>query len=452
MQLCVAGCKLAPPPKGPGLVQRQRAADQAIAEADTEVGTARSRMESLQDEARAADSDASELKAARRKREAAAAEAASLRADYDTALARAAQLAQDCQDGSVPADNEAVVLHAYFSQFEGEPDRDEAIRSLERCRKLDAAQTKAAFPEFLKGARSEFALAIEDAFDDANRFRRGSLKARVRGTELHVSMRGNFEGRRRHSQDAVDRWCGSSGAAAFTKIVLKNGHGTFSCLPPVGPKETLAAVLEDAGIATSWVPPSAGERPVPPGVSGEPSTEGNLAAEQRADAELAAAQSELSRAEQDYAEAEKRAHEARRERKGLDDERQDVVDRWRADKLQKTKSLERGGLIVGGAGALAAVVGLVGLGLQRSTSQDLDQARAEKQLAEAIPGGDTTSSDQKIADLDDKSDRQRTIGLAGLGVGAALLVVGGAMYFGARNRKGRLERVTASAGGLRIAF
>ena len=115
--------------------------------------------------------------------------------------------------------------------YQSTPERDAAIQLLEGCRQTFAAALRRKLPKILSENRTQFARILEDLFDEKNPYKKGDLVAKVEGTTLRVRHRGNFEGRARHSQTQVNSWCDGEGSAAFSRIVLKNGHGAFSCVP-----------------------------------------------------------------------------------------------------------------------------------------------------------------------------------------------------------------------------
>ena len=137
-----------------------------------------------------------------------------------------------------------------LAQYGASEERDRAIGVLEGCRAAYRKVLRKRFPSLLKQARENFALEIEDRFDEANPYKKGVLRASVKGATVTFKHRGSIEGRRRHSQEQVEDWCIRGGSALFSKIVLSNGDGMFSCTP-VGAspdRERLKRFLDAEGV------------------------------------------------------------------------------------------------------------------------------------------------------------------------------------------------------------
>jgi len=144
-----------------------------------------------------------------------------------------------------------VLIAASLAEFVSEPNRDEALKGMDKCRQRLVKEWRVQMNENIRDLQKEFAIAIEDNFDTNNPYSRGDLTAKVKGTKLAVRMRGNFEGRARHSQDQVDMWC-ERASGLYTEISLANSHGKFSCRPTDGPKDMIAEILEEAQASSSW--------------------------------------------------------------------------------------------------------------------------------------------------------------------------------------------------------
>jgi hypothetical protein len=179
---------------------------------------------------------------------------------YHTNVAAAASFGAECpQDDLVTGSGLAI----YLGDFVSQPARDAALKDLESCRKtLDKAARKL-MKSNIKDMQADFAVTIEDEFDENNPYSQGQLTTSVKALTLNVRMRGNFEGRARHSQDQVDSWCIAS-AGLFTKITLKNSHGTFSCSPDATPQDLMDSILEDYGLSGSWMATGDVATPTPP--------------------------------------------------------------------------------------------------------------------------------------------------------------------------------------------
>lgn len=169
---------------------------------------------------------------------------------------------------------EAIAAYAVLREYAADPKRDEAIGRLERCRKEYAARVRKMGPALYADQRKDVAILIEDAFDEANPYRKGVLVAKVDGTQLVVRLKGTFEGRSRHSQNEVETWCEMDATRIFSKVTLKNSHGTFSCRPLGWPGST-KAILNEILVESGGDQPLAttpGARPVPitPDIAADP--------------------------------------------------------------------------------------------------------------------------------------------------------------------------------------
>lgn len=170
---------------------------------------------------------------------------------YSRALRRSHSLGESCRREQPPADDEAIALYRYLAS-RNEPDREGAIDSLEFCRVLIKKRELAAFRELVGEVRKSITFDVEEAFDEANPAAQGDLKARVVGTELRVSAPGDFEGGRRASQAQIDSWCDFDMALVFTRVVLRNSLGTFTCIPPRSLSDAERIAMERKGVDTAW--------------------------------------------------------------------------------------------------------------------------------------------------------------------------------------------------------
>ncbi len=444
MATLLAGCQLTPPPVDPTLATKRAEADRAALQAKSDATAADAKVTELraQELEMQAESTRQDQIAQAHAQRVADAEAATK--THQNALERARALGETCRKGTTPSDNEAVDLHEYLVKFQSDPTRDKAIADLDSCRKLIRKREQATFRALIQEARAQLAVDIEDGFDESNPIYRGRLKARVKGTELRVSMRGNFQGRRRHSQSEVDSWCNSDTGFVFSKIVLKNSHGTFSCKPDFSAKEAEEASLEKMGIATAWTPPPSGDTYPPSPVSPSPD---NQAPD---NPELANVQASLESARSAYFQANQRAQEAAHARQAIETEHDVELRAWRAVKISGSKKMQTAGIVVGGLGLAGAVVGGVGSASRRETTTELESARAEASAFEGVPGVEPDL--ERIADLEAKEQRQRTTAIVGYGVGVPLLLTGVILYFVGRNRQSKLRAMAVSADGLRLRF
>jgi hypothetical protein len=161
--------------------------------------------------------------------------------------------------------DETLAAYEVLREYAADSRRDKAIGRLERCRKEYAARVYKNGPSVFAEQRKTVAILLEDAFDEANPYRKGLLVAKVDGSQLMVRLKGNIEGRARHSEEEVETWCEMSATRVFSKVTLKNTHGTFSCRPLGWPGSTKGLLnellVETGGDRPLEVTP--GTRPVP---------------------------------------------------------------------------------------------------------------------------------------------------------------------------------------------
>lgn len=176
---------------------------------------------------------------------------------YARFIAVANAAADECY---LPIDD-LIEIHHYLERFVAEPRRDEALARLERCRKPAYQERRGAYREEAAAAREAFARELETAFDEEYPALRGHLVATIKEDTLQVEIPGFHEWRARDSQDRVEAWC--TGADGFSKISLRNAHGTFRCAALEPPRERLARRLHEDGLADPWVPVASGKLPTP---------------------------------------------------------------------------------------------------------------------------------------------------------------------------------------------
>lgn len=442
----LVGCQLTPPPVDPSLAARKAEADQAVARAEADAAAAETDVTALREHELELEARATEKEQINRAHAQKVADAESAVGEHSQALSRARELGESCKKKVTPLDDEAVKLRGYLVQFQRDPERDASIESLESCRKLIKKRETVKFRSLVKEARTQLAIDIEDLFDERNPIYRGRLKARIKGSELRVSMRGNFEGRARHSQSEVDSWCSAETGFVFSRIVLKNSHGTFTCKPPLSAKETEEAYLAEKGVATSWTPPTAGDTIAPTLVAPLPPATAT-ATEQT---ELTSVRASLEQARSKQFDANQRAQEAAARRQALDGDYSREVQAWKSDRLQTAKRTQTAGLVVGGLGVVGLVVGAYGSYAQRETQRELDAERANADTFENVPG--LEPDEEKIAELEERLERQETTTVVGYAVGASLLVTGAVLYLAGRSRRAKLRGITVSATGLQGRF
>ncbi|MCA9638591.1 MAG: hypothetical protein KC420_21325, partial [Myxococcales bacterium] len=355
---------------------------------------------------------------------------------YHATIDAVNELGRDCQGGRPPED--AKERYRYLASFESTPERDAAIVRLEPCRRALVKEAKRTIRAAASRLRQEFAEGIEDAFDTNNPYSRGSLVATVRGEDLVVKMRGNFEGRRRHSQDQVDAWC--SQTELFKTISLHNAHGTFTCSAGGSLKAIEAAILTEEGLLPPWTPPIAGENPTPAPVAAPPPAGGPAKiqlAEEAASlkAELDAAEAEVARRRDEHERAS--AALTRSERRA-----EEADAKHRQQLAESARTTQLAGLIVTGTGGILTSVGAY-LAYQRiDVKAQIDAAK------NAGPLGPIVDLDA----LETKYERQTTGIAVGIGVGIPLIAVGVALLVVGKRRKDAATALTLGPRGLQLEF
>ena len=333
---------------------------------------------------------------------------------YEAALSDAHAYAGACS--SVEWQRIADV-HVELAKYVSEPRRDAAISALEPCRKATLKARQKEYQKATLDLREEFSVEIEDAFDENNPYSKGGLVATVKGEMLQVTMKGNFEGRKRHSQDQVDSWCERT--ALFTSITLRNSHGTFTCKPPRSHKEITATLLREANLLDPWVPPRSGDLPTPQLT--EPQAPPVSAAQMdQLHADLAAADAALREPEAAIAQAQADADKARATIRRIDSTQADREQVWRNQMQESAKSLNGVGVGVLVAGSVATGLGAYLAYLRIGTQRTLDEQKALGVLN---------------AETEDKF-RAQTIGMGvGLAVGLPLVLTGALLIVGAKRRR-----------------
>lgn len=427
----ILACHVEPPSMPDDEAQRRARAQsegrKAVArQADLESALALSRQtrDASADALRAAEA-ANEMSAQRQR---AAAEEAK---KYASALSEARSIAGNCAASDWAR---MVEVYAYLRQFASEPQRDAAIADLDFCRQSALKLKLRAYQDATVDLRKEFAVQVEEAFDENNPYSRGSLVAKIKGDKLQVSMRGNFEGRSRYSQYQVDAWCEQT--SLFTSISLRNSHGTFTCRPSESPKEVHARLLREENLLDPWIPPASGERSTP--VAREippPVSEQELA---RLRGALTAAEEALQDPELELAAARAKADKARAIIRRIDEGQRDRERAWRDAQQESAKTMNRAGVGVLAAGSVATGIGGY-LGYLRATTQtSLDTQNGL--------GSSSEEAEEKL--------QLQTVGMTvGLIVGIPLLVTGALLIVAGKRRMDSTQtRVSWMPGAVEVRF
>jgi hypothetical protein len=357
-------------------------------------------------------------------------------ATYREAIEATDRLGRDCQGGEPPAD--AVALHVYLAAFEASAERDAALARLEVCRKILVRDAKTDVRRAMTALQRDFAEAIEDSFDENNPYSRGQLTTTVTSDVLVVRMKGNFEGRRRHSQEQVDAWCAST--SLFTRITLNNAHGTFTCVPSGSPAEIAATLLADEGLLPPWSPAAPGSTKVPSPLPPPPPANGPVRLQLAEQA--AALRSELEAAEEIVSKHRDHVAAASAARAQTERREEEVRAEGRRVLEESARDMHRAGLVVGAVGSFSVTIGAY-LGYARlGVRSEIERAEALSALGGAVD----------LNALEAKEARQ-TMGLGvAFGVGIPLIAAGVLLLVLGKQRKGAASIAAIRGGGLGFRF
>lgn len=357
--LALSGCALAPPPRPPEdelALQRartqKRKATESWQQLQAERVTATTRAKQLQAEVAVLDEPSVAAQQARGEQQ--------FEFDsYANTIEAALVFADSCEehpDVGMALETGAALAEGLAS-YVSEPERDKALKAMDRCREQLTKRWRKKLRKVVVELRREFAVEIEDLFDEANPYSRGDLTAKVAGTALNVRMRGNFEGRARHSQDQANAWC-ERGNGLFTKITLKNSHGTFSCRPDESPRQLSARLLEEAQVTSNWY--VVGEQATP--TMPEPLPPVPAEVEQRK-TELLAELRELETAaaihEERGSKIAEQEQQARASVAAVDQRDESRVNAWRATNIERAGNVQVAGGVLAGIGG-AVLLGTLG--------------------------------------------------------------------------------------------
>lgn len=273
---------------------------------------------------------------------------------YAKAITTALEIGSECKNGDLENIEKVPALYLTLKPYIAEEERDKAIAVLDACRKRIARSFEKRLRSTASESRRDFAEGVEDRFDENNPWSKGQLVALVKGDQLHIRMRGNFEGRRRHSQNQVDTWCESPGSEFFSTITLRNSHGQFSCKPAVSLDDIIEQQIARAELNRDWRiegerPTPVEPQPLPPPPLHDPTK--NLVAEKDAATEgLKQAKEQLETARDSEKATERTVTR-------VNNEIETRIYNDVQDATNQAKGLKLGGLTVGGLGALAVVGG-----------------------------------------------------------------------------------------------
>lgn len=351
---------------------------------------------------------------------------------YESALVEVAGFAAFCANDVDP--KRLVQVHASLAKYVSEPRRDAALGALEPCRKHASRYLIQVYRDVSRTLRTDYARTVEDQFDEDNPYSRSKLVAVVKGDTLSLRMRGNFEGRARHSQEQVDMWCDGA-SSLFTFIVLRNSHGTFSCRPHQSPEGTVQALLADAGVSSPWTPPPTGDRPTPHRLVPPPPPPPGASPLQD---QLTRAQTDLASIEAASAALDTEAERARATIRSVDDKQETRESAWRDSMQDSAKRVTGAGVGFVIAGSVATGLGAYSGYLRSETQANIEAIR--------LIGEPSSATTDKLAAQTGGMIAGLAIGLPLVAVGALLLLVG------KRRKDASRSRISVGPHGLLMHF
>ncbi|HVI03759.1 MAG TPA: hypothetical protein VM869_33935 [Enhygromyxa sp.] len=359
LTIAASGCALNPPPSTPEDARTLERARRQSREADAERSAieqehvaASTAIEAIEREIAALDEPHEAAQRVYR-------EQALAYESYTNRVEAALVFARDCDQHSeaLSALETGVALAGGLAEYVSEPQRDDALAAMDRCRKQLLLTARKIMKEVVADLQKEFAVEVEDLFDEANPYSRGDLTAKVEGSTLKVRMRGNFEGRARYSQDQVDAWC-ERASGLFTKITLNNSHGTFTCVPDESPRDLVERLLTESGASSTWVVVGVRAIPTP---AGDPPTRSPDAQRRRAElvTELDAHEAELARLEGRATKTAELEQSSQQMIARVDRQQQQRTEAWRQHEIAKASATTTAGGVILGIGG-AVLVGTLG--------------------------------------------------------------------------------------------
>jgi len=442
--LALGGCRRAPPTMTPEEQQEQQRAQERYERASSSEAEHLEHVARQQAELQEVEEEIALLDEQRSDEEEYYASATRELAEYQALLGEAHEVASRCTQEIDEQGERATEIYVGLARYRSSPERDAAIGELEPCRVALARQMRADMKQAIAELRKEFAEEIEDAFDEANRVRRGrqSFRASVQGSVLSVRMRGNFEGRARHSQDQVDAWCARG--ATFSRITLRNAHGTFSCEPEESPDDIIDELLAERGVRDSWVPPVEGRSPTPverkaPTTPFDEHSRRSTLVEQ---GQLQQQSIEEARAAAEDAAG--RKQRASSELDALNRRQATRTSQWKKTTETRRRNTLISGVAIGATGLVSMGVGGYLFQQRRETDERLASAATSSPF---VPGGPTS-----VSELQAQRDRQQRGMIVSLGVGAGLVVVGALLIGIASMDPTKARTLTLRPSGITLRF
>lgn len=190
-------------------------------------------------------------------------EAVAEREQYDRAIATAAELEATCARDPDGVQVDAL-LEAYgvLAPYEQSPERDAAIRSLERCRQAIEKVVAKSLP---KGKEPDTSAELEAAIRKANARSTKNLTVTVEGSKVTIHKKGKTGKKKKDEKKALDGYCAMTSAPTVTRItVITDEHGELSCSPQFEFSKQSGYVDRRLGVASPFEIESTEKKRIPP--------------------------------------------------------------------------------------------------------------------------------------------------------------------------------------------
>jgi hypothetical protein len=195
--------------------------------------------------------------------------AAAEREAYDRAIATALSLDTTCRTDPTAVQVDALV-EAYhtLAPYEQSPERDDAIRALERCRQAVSGAVEKSLPG---GKDPDFTAELETAIRKANARSAKNLVVTVEGSKVTIHKKGSATaGKKKPKKKQVDEkreldgYCAMTSAPTVTRItVVTDEHGEMSCSPKFEFSKQSGYVDRRLGVAEPFELESTAEKKIP---------------------------------------------------------------------------------------------------------------------------------------------------------------------------------------------
>ncbi len=207
-----------------------------------------------------------------------AAERAEARAQYERAVQQAARLRSACRRAPARIKLDSLVrAYEVLAPYERSAERDEAIASLEACRRLAAAYVAQNLDDPAAGPALDYTAELQDAVREANARTTKRLKITVKGSKVTIDDK---KGRRRNDKRTLEGYCARSDAPDADSVDrVTDDRGQMSCSSQFEFSKQSGYVDRRMGIATPFEVESTEGKQIPPSAEGEAETETEAEAE-----------------------------------------------------------------------------------------------------------------------------------------------------------------------------